>query len=37
MIYNNVGITGVGSYLPKRVVTNQELKTRIDTTHEWIK
>lgn len=37
MIYNNVGITGVGSYLPKRVVTNQELETRIDTTHEWIK
>lgn len=37
MVYNNVGITGVGSYLPNNVITNQEIETRINTTHEWIK
>ncbi|TXI86833.1 MAG: ketoacyl-ACP synthase III [Cupriavidus sp.] len=29
-------IVGTGSYLPDRVVTNQELESRIDTTDEWI-
>lgn len=29
-------ITGTGSYLPDRIVTNQELATRIDTSDEWI-
>ena len=29
-------IVGTGSYLPDRVVTNQELQTRIETTDEWI-
>jgi 3-oxoacyl-[acyl-carrier-protein] synthase-3 len=29
-------IVGTGSYLPPRIVTNQELATRIDTTDEWI-
>ena len=29
-------IIGTGSYLPERVVTNQELQSRIDTTDEWI-
>jgi len=29
-------IIGTGSYLPDRVVTNQELQDRIDTTDEWI-
>ncbi|MBO6826331.1 MAG: ketoacyl-ACP synthase III [Sneathiella sp.] len=29
-------ITGTGSYLPKRILTNQELETMVDTTDEWI-
>lgn len=29
-------IVGTGSYLPARVVTNQELETRIDTSDEWV-
>ncbi len=29
-------ITGTGSYLPERVVTNAELESRIDTRDEWI-
>ncbi|MES0873833.1 beta-ketoacyl-ACP synthase III [Sinimarinibacterium thermocellulolyticum] len=29
-------IVGTGSYLPERVVTNQELESRISTSDEWI-
>ena len=29
-------ITGTGSYLPERIVTNAELAERIDTSDEWI-
>lgn len=29
-------VRGVGHYLPKNVVTNQDLEKRVDTTHEWI-
>ena len=29
-------VTGCGSYLPSRVVTNAELAERVDTTDEWI-
>lgn len=29
-------ITGLGSYLPERVLSNQELETLVDTTDEWI-
>ncbi len=29
-------ITGTGSALPKRVVSNQELATQVDTSNEWI-
>jgi 3-oxoacyl-[acyl-carrier-protein] synthase III len=29
-------IIGTGSYLPERVVTNQELQSRIETSDEWI-
>lgn len=29
-------IVGVGSYLPERVVTNEELAKRVATTDEWI-
>ncbi len=30
-------ITGTGSYLPERVLTNQELATFVDTSDEWIR
>lgn len=29
-------VRGVGSYLPKRVVTNQDLEKQVETSHEWI-
>ncbi|MEI7901586.1 MAG: beta-ketoacyl-ACP synthase III [bacterium] len=31
-----VHITGTGCYLPERVVTNEELAIKLDTTDEWI-
>lgn len=31
-----VSIIGTGSYVPKRVLTNAELETMVDTTDEWI-
>jgi len=31
-----VHITGTGSYLPERVVSNAELAAKLDTTDEWI-
>ena len=31
-----VHITGTGSYLPERVVTNAELAEKLDTSDEWI-
>jgi len=30
-------VTGVGGYLPDRIVTNEELSTRVDTSDEWIR
>src|SRR3954467_14143329 len=30
-------LAGVGSYLPERIVTNDELAQRIDTTDAWIR
>lgn len=33
---NNVIISGTGSYLPERELTNQELETMLDTSDEWI-
>lgn len=30
-------ITGVGKYLPARILTNRELEQRIDTTDQWIR
>ncbi len=30
-------ITGVGHYLPERVVTNSEFEAKLDTTDEWIR
>ena len=35
MIYSR--IAGTGSYLPAKVITNQELEKRVDTTDEWIR
>lgn len=32
----NAIINGTGSYLPERSLTNQELESSLDTTHEWI-
>lgn len=29
-------LTGIGAYLPERIVTNGELAGRVDTSHEWI-
>jgi 3-oxoacyl-[acyl-carrier-protein] synthase-3 len=31
-----VSITGLGSYVPQRVLTNDELSTLVDTSNEWI-
>ena len=33
----NILITGVGSYLPKKVISNNELPVNLDTNDEWIK
>lgn len=33
---SGVRIAGTGSYLPERMVTNQDLESRLDTTDEWI-
>ena len=35
MIYSR--IAGTGSYLPAKIITNQELEKRVDTTDEWIR
>src|SRR5256714_13886450 len=32
-----VSITGLGSHVPERVVTNDELSTMMDTSDEWIR
>lgn len=29
-------ITGIGSYLPEKVLTNKDLESMVDTTDEWI-
>lgn len=31
-----VSITGLGAYVPERVLTNEELSTIVDTSDEWI-
>ena len=35
MIYSR--ITGTGSYLPEKVITNHDLEQRVDTSDEWIR
>lgn len=32
----SVGILGVGSYLPSKILTNHDLEAIVDTTDEWI-
>ena len=32
----NAIISGTGSYLPGRQLTNTELESSLDTTHEWV-
>jgi len=32
----NSRITGTGSYLPEKVLTNHDLEKMVDTSHEWI-
>ena len=36
MIHRSV-IIGCGAYLPERVVTNDELAQKLDTTDKWIR
>jgi 3-oxoacyl-[acyl-carrier-protein] synthase-3 len=31
-----IRITGVGAYVPPKIVTNEELARRVDTSHDWI-
>jgi 3-oxoacyl-[acyl-carrier-protein] synthase-3 len=31
-----IGITGVGAYVPERVLTNEDLARMVDTSDEWI-
>jgi 3-oxoacyl-[acyl-carrier-protein] synthase-3 len=33
---SRAAITGVGIYVPQRVLTNAELARRLDTSDEWI-
>ncbi len=34
--FKNVGIVGLGCYLPKKVLTNKDLEGIVDTSDEWI-
>jgi 3-oxoacyl-[acyl-carrier-protein] synthase-3 len=31
-----IRVSGIGAYVPAKVLTNDELATRVDTSHEWI-
>lgn len=33
----NVGILGIGRYVPEKVVTNHDLEKIMDTSDEWIR
>jgi 3-oxoacyl-[acyl-carrier-protein] synthase-3 len=33
---HEVGIIGTGSYVPEKILTNQELERMVDTTDRWI-
>ena len=32
-----IRVTGVGSYLPSRILTNEDLSRMVDTNDEWVK
>jgi len=32
----SVGISGIGSFVPEKIVTNDDLSKIVDTNHEWI-
>lgn len=32
----SVGISGTGSYVPEKILTNDDLSKMVDTSHEWI-
>jgi 3-oxoacyl-[acyl-carrier-protein] synthase III len=32
----SIRISGIGAYVPDKVLTNNDLAARVDTTHEWI-
>ena len=34
---NNILVTGVGSYLPKKIISNNDLPIELNTSDEWIK
>ena len=31
-----VGISGIGSYVPEKLITNEDLSKIVDTSNEWI-
>ena len=31
-----VGITGIGMYVPKKILTNEDLEKMVDTSDDWI-
>lgn len=33
----NVGILGMGSYIPEKIITNKDLEKKMDTSDEWIR
>ena len=33
---HSVGIAGIGSYVPSKVITNEDLSKLVDTSNEWI-
>ena len=34
---DNILVTGVGSYLPKKIILNKDLPPGLNTNDEWIK
>ncbi|MGC9063515.1 MAG: 3-oxoacyl-ACP synthase, partial [bacterium] len=36
MYIRNVGIKGIGAYVPPKILTNFDLEKMIDTSDEWI-
>lgn len=36
MVELGVGITGIGSFLPERIMTNKDLEEIVDTSNQWI-